>query len=361
MLAHTLRAVDAAQSVDEIVIAARDEDLLTYAELCKTYGIRKPVKVVVGGATREESVLRAALMYLTAAGGFLLRRRSGGLNALLMALAVLLLVNPYSIASVGLQLSFASTLGLILFAGKLQHALEKPFAGAPKLVRKALAVITSALSCTVCATIFTVPILLTSFGAVSVLSPISNLMTVGVTSLCFVGGFVLCVAAAVCPALVPMLAGLVRPLISYLLWSANTIADLGFGTLHPNNTFGLAALGIVFAALLVWLVMFVGWALWQGYGLRAVGGMLWSGIRTAKNVLIVFLLVGVLTALWRACGTVPLLICYAVDLIHPGTLVITSFLLASAVSALMGTSFGAAATMGAVCMTAAASMARRCS
>lgn len=84
--------------------------------------------------------------------------------------------------------------------------------------------------------------------------------------------------------------------------------------------------------------------------------MLWSGVRTAKNVLIVFLLIGVLTALWRACGTVPLLICYAVDLIHPGTLVITSFLLASAVSALMGTSFGAAATMGAVCMTAAASM-----
>ena len=207
--------------------------------------------VPVAGAT--PSVLRAALMYLTAAGGFLLRRRSGGLNALLMALAVLLLVNPYAIASVGLQLSFASTLGLILFAGKLQHALEKPFAGVPKLVRKALAVITSALSCTVCATIFTVPILLTSFGAVSVLSPISNLMTVGVTSLCFVGGFVLCVAAAVCPALVPMLAGLVRPLISYLLWSANIIADLGFGTLHPNNTFGLAALGIVFAALLVWL------------------------------------------------------------------------------------------------------------
>ena len=55
VLAHTLRAVD------EIVIAAREEDLLTYAELCKTYGIRKPVKVVVGGATRQESVLRAAL------------------------------------------------------------------------------------------------------------------------------------------------------------------------------------------------------------------------------------------------------------------------------------------------------------
>lgn len=55
----------------------------------------------------------------------------------------------------------------------------------------------------------------------------------------------------------------------------------------------------IVAALLVGLVLFVGWALRQGYGLRAVGGMLWSGIRTAKNVLIVFLLIGVLTALWR--------------------------------------------------------------
>ncbi len=209
--------------------------------------------VPVAGAT--PSVVRAALMYLAAAGGFLLRRPSKGLNALLLALAVLLIANPYAIASVGLQLSFTSTLGLILFSWKLQHALEKPFAGAPKLIRKLLSLITSALSCTVCATIFTIPILLTSFGAVSVLSPISNLLTVGVTSLCFVGGFALCIAAAICPALVPMIAKLVRPLTSYLLWAANAVADLGFGTLHPNNTFGLAALGIVFAALLVWLTV----------------------------------------------------------------------------------------------------------
>ena len=33
VLRAVLRAVDAAQSVDEIVIAAREEDLLTYAEL----------------------------------------------------------------------------------------------------------------------------------------------------------------------------------------------------------------------------------------------------------------------------------------------------------------------------------------
>lgn len=61
VLARTLLAVDRAGSIDEIVIAAREDELLPYAQLCKTFGIQKPVKVVPGGATRTESVLRAVL------------------------------------------------------------------------------------------------------------------------------------------------------------------------------------------------------------------------------------------------------------------------------------------------------------
>ena len=61
VLAHTLQAVDAAAGVDEIVIAAREEDLVKFAELCKLWGIQKPVKIIVGGKTREDSVLRAAI------------------------------------------------------------------------------------------------------------------------------------------------------------------------------------------------------------------------------------------------------------------------------------------------------------
>ena len=61
VIVHTLLAIDRSEQVDEIIIATREEDLLTYADLCKTYGITKPVKVVIGGASREESVLRAAM------------------------------------------------------------------------------------------------------------------------------------------------------------------------------------------------------------------------------------------------------------------------------------------------------------
>ena len=61
VLAHTLRALEAAETVSAIVIAAREEDILPFSELCKTYGITKPVKIVLGGRDREESVYRAAL------------------------------------------------------------------------------------------------------------------------------------------------------------------------------------------------------------------------------------------------------------------------------------------------------------
>ena len=61
VLAHTLRALEEAETVNAIVIAAREEDILPFSELCKTYGITKPVKIVLGGKDREESVYRAAL------------------------------------------------------------------------------------------------------------------------------------------------------------------------------------------------------------------------------------------------------------------------------------------------------------
>lgn len=61
VLAHTLMAVNMSELADEIVVAAREEDLLACGELCKIYGITKPVKIVRGGGDRLESVYLASL------------------------------------------------------------------------------------------------------------------------------------------------------------------------------------------------------------------------------------------------------------------------------------------------------------
>jgi len=61
VLVRTLAALQVAGSVDEIIIAAREEDILEISELCRTYGLSKCTKVIRGGESRLHSVLLAAL------------------------------------------------------------------------------------------------------------------------------------------------------------------------------------------------------------------------------------------------------------------------------------------------------------
>ena len=61
VLARTLTALERAELVDEIIIATREEEIVTISELCRTYGITKCTKVVRGGESRVRSVMRAAV------------------------------------------------------------------------------------------------------------------------------------------------------------------------------------------------------------------------------------------------------------------------------------------------------------
>ena len=61
VLVRTLAAFQVAGSVDEIIIAAREEDILEISQLCRTYGLSKCTKVIRGGESRVHSVLLAAL------------------------------------------------------------------------------------------------------------------------------------------------------------------------------------------------------------------------------------------------------------------------------------------------------------
>ena len=61
VLVRTLTSLQLARRIDEIVIAAREEDLAEISRLCKDYHITKCTKVVLGGETRAHSVLLAAM------------------------------------------------------------------------------------------------------------------------------------------------------------------------------------------------------------------------------------------------------------------------------------------------------------
>lgn len=59
ILARTLKQVQACPDVDAIIIATGDGDLRTVIEIAERGGITKLVQVVIGGAERQDSVVRA--------------------------------------------------------------------------------------------------------------------------------------------------------------------------------------------------------------------------------------------------------------------------------------------------------------
>ncbi len=117
----------------------------------------------------------------------------------------------------------------------------------------------------------------------------------------------------------------------------------------------LANIPILYALGAGYLVFFV-YALRKRYTVLAVLKMSLKGIVTAKSVVSMFLFIGITTALWRAAGTIPSIVCYASRFVLPSVFFLMVFLLNCAVSFLSGTAFGTAATMGIVCMTMARSM-----
>ena len=102
--------------------------------------------------------------------------------------------------------------------------------------------------------------------------------------------------------------------------------------------------------LLVAIALLMVVLLRRGFELKALLQMAIVGARQSFSVIWILLLIGAVTAVWMASGTVPALVYYGVQLIHPRLFLLLSFLLTSGVSVLIGTSFGAVSTIGVALM-----------
>ena len=128
--------------------------------------------------------------------------------------------------------------------------------------------------------------------------------------------------------------------------------------------FSAGLLACVFTGKSILLAMMFGYVLFFGYGIvrhHSAGQMVrcsLGGIRTVKNILITFLLIGMITAIWRGSGTIALLVCEASRFCSPSAILLVTFLMCCLISVLTGTSFGSTATMGVICVTIANSMGR---
>ena len=112
----------------------------------------------------------------------------------------------------------------------------------------------------------------------------------------------------------------------------------------------------ILIALVFGFFLFFGYGLFQKHSVREMAGLAFSGVKTVKNILITFVLIGIITAIWRVCGTIPYIVYHATSICSPRIMVLITFLLCCLISSLTGTAFGTAATMGVICVTMASSM-----
>ena len=112
----------------------------------------------------------------------------------------------------------------------------------------------------------------------------------------------------------------------------------------------------ILIALVFGFFLFFGYGLFKKHTVREMVTMALSGVKTVRNILITFVLIGIITATWRVCGTIPYIVYHATEVCSPGVMVLITFLLCCLISTLTGTAFGTAATMGVICVTMASSM-----
>ena len=102
-------------------------------------------------------------------------------------------------------------------------------------------------------------------------------------------------------------------------------------------------------ALTFGLMIFSFYAAELGHSPRKIFAMWCAGVRPVKPVLVTLLMIGVVTAYWRAAGVIPAIIFYTADFFSPAIILVMTFWLCGLVSTLIGTAFGTAATMGVIC------------
>ena len=186
--------------------------------------------VFVGGAP---AVVRAAIMAVTAFGGHLIGRRQSGLNALGFTAALMCLFNPFLLRDVSFQLSFAATLGLVLFATPLQSWVNNCLTS--RMSEERAASISRPLGnyvlLTFAAQVTTFPVIISQFGRFSLSSFLANPLILPVQPPLLIMGGTSMILGAVSPPLGRYLSLLTWPLAAYSNWVVEKLAQIKIGNM----------------------------------------------------------------------------------------------------------------------------------
>ncbi|MEK7528480.1 MAG: ComEC/Rec2 family competence protein [Patescibacteria group bacterium] len=200
---------------------------------------------IVAGASA--SVVRASLMGMLALCAMWVGRPVDIVHILIITAFGMALVNPATVVyDKGFQLSYAATFGLVFLSSDIETVLKKILP---------IKAITALLAPTLAAQIFTLPLLLNSFGSWSLIAPIANLLIVPLVPFSMAFSF-----AAVCLSIVSFSLGLLAAWWGWVIFIiiikiTNVLSLVPFASV-PVPYFGWPAVAASY-----FLLAFVAWRL----------------------------------------------------------------------------------------------------
>ena len=194
--------------------------------------------LLVGAAA---SVVRAALMGVAYLIGLrLLGRQTFAPAALFVAAFLMTLLDPQTLWDVGFQLSFAATLGLMLYATawtrRVQQGVEAALS--PAAGRSARRLLGEGLIVTLPAQVLTVPLLLYHFGQLSLASLPANLLVLPAQPAVMLSGGVALLGGLVWPALGRVVAWPAWLFLTYTLAVIEWLATAPWASLPLRLSWG---------------------------------------------------------------------------------------------------------------------------
>lgn len=198
------------------------------------------------------SVTRAGIMQIMLLVAPLLKRESDPITALSFALGVILLFNPYSIANVGLQLSFGASLGIILVTNRIFSSLygrvKKTRLCKGRIGKAVFEFVISNFSVTVGASVFTIPLVAVHFGYASLIAPVTNLAVLWAVSLAFGFSAVACILGFIFTPIGAAAAYMASIPSEYFMIVVQLLAKLKFAAVYTSNMFFVCWIVFIYLA-----------------------------------------------------------------------------------------------------------------
>lgn len=130
-------------------------------------------------AGSSPSVVRSVIMGIITIFSKLVHRKNDVINSISISLLILLIINPYVIGNIGLQLSYLGTLGIVLFQKTVYNILNKKRNKVKEKIKKESKIISKIkemLAVSISAQILIFPIMIFHFNLFSIYFLITNLL-----------------------------------------------------------------------------------------------------------------------------------------------------------------------------------------